>query len=605
VVVPGGYERDEAVLASMSCLSDRGVDVVSLELPASGVTRREIAQRLGALPPVTGILSLLAVADDGAGPASTVALLQAMGDAMSTARLWCVTRGAVSTGSADQVFAPDQAPLWGFGRVAARERPDLWGGLVDLPATIGASDVSRLAEAVANPTGEDEIAIRATGVHVRRLVRAAPMSTAASPWRASGTALVHDAATAAAADAARMLVSDGCPRLVLLSRHGDSLPDVRALATELSGRGTEVSVVACDASDRTALDRVVGAIPPEHPLTVVVHAAAGAHDATVEAMSADGMAEALRRDVGAARHLHEATSELPLSAFVLFGTVPAVLGAPGEAGSAAAYAGLEALASHRRASGRHAITVAWNPGADRAALPDSPETAVRAMRGALVEDDASLVIADLDWAELLPPFAVRRCRLFDDVAEARDVLRAAEEDDPAGALRAQLAEASASEQRRMVIDLVRSHASAVLGHRSADDIGPDRPFKDLGFESMTAVQLRNRLAAATGLRLPVSLVFDLPTVTEVAVHLLDELADDLRRPIDTYLDRLDVALSGLDDDATRGHVLARLRGLTARLAGSPVDETATTGQALSDRFRAASNDEIFRYLDGQLSDRES
>ncbi len=296
-----------------------------------------------------GILSLLALADDG--PAATVALVQSLG---VDAPLWCVTRGAVC----DDVTNPDQAAVWGLGRAVALEQPSRWGGLVDLPETVDEPAVRRLAAVLAGD--EDQVAIRESGVFARRLERAALTGTPAA-YEPSGTVLVTGGTGGIGAHVARFAAAAGAGHVLLLSRRGSEAPGADELRAELTGLGAEVTIAACDVADRDALAEVIGAIPAEHPLTGVFHAAGVVRDATVDTLTPEQLAEVLAAKAVSATHLHDLTRHLDLDTFVLFSSTAATFGAPGQANYAAANAWLDALAEHRRDLGLPATSVAWGP----------------------------------------------------------------------------------------------------------------------------------------------------------------------------------------------------------------------------------------------------
>ncbi|MGF1430821.1 type I polyketide synthase, partial [Kitasatospora sp. LaBMicrA B282] len=531
IVAPAGVAGDlaEPLLAG---LTRHGAAAELFEVDPEAADRVTLAERLRAAGPLDGVLSLLACAEGAAagteGLVRTLGLVQALGDVESAARVWCVTRGAVSVGRADGVSAPGQGLVWGLGRVAGLELPRVWGGLVDLP--VGGVDERVVARLVSVLVGvvEDQAAVRGSGVFGRRLVRVGS-SSGAGEWVPSGTVLVTGGTGALGVAVARWLAGAGAERVVLTSRRGLAAPGLAGL-DEL---GIEVVVEACDVADRAQL----AGLFERFAFSAVVHAAGVLDDGVLAGLTPERVAGVLAAKAQGAWNLHELTAERELDAFVLFSSQAGVVGAAGQGAYAAANAYLDALAEYRRGRGLPAVSIAWGPwaGAGMAAddvvaerlrrggvAPLAPELAVRALARAAGADLASVLVADLDWARLAP--ALTTARPLPLLGELVD-LPAESGSAPAerGDLRSRLAGLPTAERANALLDLVCRDAATVLGHASAEAVEADRAFRDLGFDSLTAVELRNRLDLATGLRLPSSLVFDYPTARSLARHLGAEL----------------------------------------------------------------------------------
>ncbi|MFC6137799.1 type I polyketide synthase, partial [Streptomyces spororaveus] len=458
------------------------------------------------------------------------------------APLWCVTRGAVSVGRSDRLVSPVQAQLWGLGRVAALEVPERWGGLVDLPEVLDERALSRLVGVFAG-SGEDQVAVRSSGVFGRRLVRA-PRAEGASAWAPAGTVLVTGGTGALGGRVARWLAGAGAERLVLTSRRGPDAPGAAELVEELTGAGVDVSVVACDVADRDALRALLAA--EAESLSAVVHTAGVLDDGVLDALTPGRIDGVLRAKAVSARNLHEVTAELEieLSAFVLFSSMSGTVGAAGQANYAAANAYLDALAEQRRADGLVATSLAWGPWAEGGMAADEAlearmrrggvppmdaELAITALGQAIGSADAALTIVDFDWARFAPGFtAVRAGNLLAELPEAAAVMRGPENADNRpqssdSSLALRLQGMAETDREPFLLDLVCAQVAEVLGHSGAEDIEAGRAFREIGFDSLTAVELRNRLGAAAEIRLPATLVYDYPTPMALAAHLRTEL----------------------------------------------------------------------------------
>ncbi|RLK09553.1 acyl transferase domain-containing protein [Micromonospora sp. M71_S20] len=491
-------------------------------------------------PAVSGVLALPGRAGAD-GLADTTELVTALGAAAGPARLWVLTSGAVSVGVGDPLRDPAQAQWWGLGRVAGWEYPHRWGGLVDLPEDLDDRAADRLVAVLAAADGEDQVAVRPTGVFARRLARAAS-PPAGEPFAApGGTILVTGGTGALGAHVARWLAERGAEHLLLVSRRGPDAPEALALVDELTALGTRVTVAACDVTDRAALAALLADVPAGQPLTGVVHTAGVLDDGVLGALSAPRFERVLAPKVAATRHLHELTRELDLSLFVLFSSFAATVGGAGQGNYAAANAYLDAFAEYRRGQGLPAVSVAWGAwgggglaetrvAAQRlrrgGALPMAPAQAIAALEQAVEGDAPVIAIADIDWNRFLPGGAeLRPSPFLADLPEVRRRLdrAAAEGNQPDAGLAGRLAGQPEAERLRILLETVRAEAAAVLGHETVETVEANRAFKELGFDSLTAVELRNRLGAATGLVLPTTLVFDHPNPTALATHLLGVL----------------------------------------------------------------------------------
>ncbi|GAA2529149.1 type I polyketide synthase [Winogradskya humida] len=613
VVTPDGQSRPDVVAA----LGDRGAEVL--------VTGPDLPD----LPPIAGVVSLLALDETPladrpsvpAGLAATVTLLGALQALGVEAPVWALTCGAVAAGPGEVLASPVQAQVWGLGRVVGLEEPDRWGGLVDIPATLDDRAAGRLVSVLAGG-GEDQVAIRSAAVLGRRLTHAPAPRAGDAEFVPAGAALITGGTGALAGHLATWLAGRGAPRIVLTSRSGPAAGVVAERAAHLATAGSRVDVVAGDAGDRADLAGIVSWIAASGPaLSSVLHTAGVGPTAAVAENSPEFLQDVLAAKASGAAHLHELTRELSLDAFVLFSSIAATWGSGLQSAYAAANTYLDALAEQRRGLGLPATSVAWGPwggggmtgkdgaeqGARRGLMVMTPEHAVQALAQILDAGDGPTTIADVDWELFAPPFTLRRpSPLIGDLPEVQRTLGAADSAAEAGpdsgagaALKQQLAGLSREEQQRTLIILVQTQAAAVLKYPSPDAVEETRAFSDLGFDSLTAVELRNRLSTATDLQLPATLLFDCPNPVQVADYLWNEQFTDESSPASllSEVDRLGSMLADAKtDDETYRMISERLQGIVTQWSTGDI----TGRQVVAEKIGAASDDEIFEFIHKEL-----
>ncbi|MFD5392453.1 SDR family NAD(P)-dependent oxidoreductase, partial [Streptomyces sp. NPDC127074] len=555
LIVPASQSDHSAVATAEQALTAHGAIPLRHVLDIRTVDRDALADRLTRLTAEgepTGVLSLLALDEEPhpafaavpSGLAATTVLVQALGDAEIPAPLWCLTQGAVATGPGDPLPSPRQAQTWGLGRAAALEHPRRWGGLIDLPAVIDHHTSDRLAALLTPGRPEDQTAIRATGSYARRLRKAGAPATAPRTWQPTGTTLITGGTGGLGAHVARWLARHGAPHIHLISRSGPDAPGATQLAQELTTLGTTTTITACDATDRTALQHLLDTIPTEHPLTAVIHAAGTSDTELIADLGPERLQHVLGPKALAAAHLHELTQGLDLSAFVLFSSGAAAWGGSRQGAYAAANTYLDALAEHRRARGLPATSLAWGPwgdagmAADETALafygrrglaPLSPELAVASLQHALDHRDTTITVADIDWEKFPAAFTAQRpSPLLDELNTAAEdpterTTSASTGPSAGTSLQQRLSTGTPEQQHQLLLERIQSLAASILSHSGPDAIPPAQPFQELGFDSLTAVELRNQLATATGIDLAPALVFDHPTPNALATYLRAEL----------------------------------------------------------------------------------
>ncbi|MFD4791185.1 SDR family NAD(P)-dependent oxidoreductase, partial [Streptomyces sp. NPDC058459] len=558
--------------------------------------------------------------------------------------LTVVTEHALSVRESDPVSGFAEAALWGLVRTAQGEHP---GRFVLVDTDGSESSTAALGRVLA--TGEPQLALREGSVSVPRLAVVTPpeATDADGPLtRTEGTVLLTGATGALGGLLAEHLVTaHGVRHLLLTSRRGPDAPGAAGLLARLEDLGAEVTLTAADTADPDTVRALLTGVPDAHPVTAVVHAAGVTRDGTLGSLTETDLADVLRPKADAARLLHEAAVELglELDAFVLFSSVAGLIGNPGQANYAAANASLDALAQYRRAQGLPAVSLAWGlwdteagmggalGAADLARIarsgiaPLGTDEGLRLFDAALRTGPAVAVPARIDTAAL---------RRVGDPAGLPAVLRGlvpwtgasrpASGQGPATDAGAtgngtppwlrKLAEAAAADRPRIALDLVRATVADVLGHPPHHPVPVDRGLLDLGFDSLTAVELRNRLGSETGLRLPTTVLFDHPTAAVLATHLLAELAPHLPGGAAAALARIAELEASFGADGTgdgpdglspeaRERVADRLAAVLARLSPGRVTTAAGSGPAPAETSAAAllddaTDDELFRLIDG-------
>ncbi|MFE3764273.1 type I polyketide synthase [Streptomyces sp. NPDC059104] len=642
-----------ALLGADPLKAGAGLERAGLLEDPAGVTHPELdalgeafdlAGALGEPVPETVLVSL---APDLAAPPAAAAAHTATGHALALVQGWLaderfagsrlavVTRGAVSTDSGEDVTDLAHAAVWGLVRSAQAEHPDRFV-LVDLDG----QDASHEALPAALATDETQLALREGAVRVPRLARAAltaPADGLPALPDPEGTVLITGATGTLGGLLARHLVAEhGVRHLLLTSRRGAEAAGAGELSDALTGAGAQVTWAACDAADRDALAALLDSVPHEHPLTAVVHTAGVLDDGTVTSLTPERIATVLRPKATAAWNLHELTRHLDLAAFVLFSSAAGVFGNAGQANYAAGNTFLDALAQHRRAHGLAGLSLAWGLWDDEAGMGStledqdrqrlsrgsmnalSPADGLALFDAALRTPTARPETGDPAGTGLLVParidLAALQAQAGDHVAPLlRGLLRApvrrranggAAADAP-GSTAERLAQLPPAERDRVLLDTVCTHVAQVLGHSGAAAIAPGSAFKELGFDSLTAVELRNRLGAATGLRLPATLIFDHPTPEQLAGYLRSALSLDADGPtVFGELDRLEAALGAAEaadaDSVTRSRITMRLQALMAKWgAGQDTGRTAADEDG-DDDLDTATDDELFDLLDDEL-----
>jgi NAD(P)-dependent dehydrogenase (short-subunit alcohol dehydrogenase family)/acyl carrier protein len=547
---------------------------------------------------------------------------------LSESRLVLLTREAVAVRPGEGVDGLAQAGLWGLARSAQTESPGCLL-LVDLDNDRGSWESLPGALRAALTLGEPQLAIRQGEVLAPRLAPAVRAGSSdgqpAEEGEADavalmgpdprGTVLVTGGTGGLGRLVARHLVARHEVRhLLLASRRGLAAEGAGELVSEFEQMGAHVSVAACDVADRNQLQALLSAVPEEHPLCAVVHIAGVVEDGMLGSLTPEQVDRVLDPKVAGAWHLHSLTEDLDLSAFVLFSSATGVLGGMGQSNYAAANAFLDALAAYRRARGLAGISLAWGPwnvaGGMTGQLNERDSARVVRSGAVPMSERECLDLFDVAYRRdepLLVPLRLDRSALGSQAGALPAMLRGLARSSGGrvkqlerGVLERRLAAAPKQEHQRILLDAVRVHAATVLGHASPQAIEEAQPFKELGFDSLASIELRNRLSQASGVSLPATLIFDYPTPRALAGYLLDKVAPDGARAevrFDAELDRLERLLATASAEEVGSKVKLRLQAI---LAGLDRNGERAGEAAVAEKMHSASADEVFDFIETEL-----
>jgi surfactin synthase thioesterase subunit/acyl transferase domain-containing protein len=471
-------------------------------------------------------------------------LVQALAANGFKGRLWWATHEAVAATTHDNI-APAAAAVWGLGRTVAQEQPELECTLIDLDRSGSIAD--KLLRELGADDGENQVAWRAEQRYAARLVRLAPAPRGVSlpAPRRPGTVLVTGGLGALGSQLARELARQGAPHLLLTSRRGAATPEAEATRASLEALGSRVTIAAVDVADRDALARVLGAVPPEFPLRVVIHAAGILDDGSLLEQTPERFEQVMAAKVAGASNLHQLTEGADLDAFILFSSLAGTLGSTGQGGYASANAFLDALAAQRRKRGLPGLSIAWGPWSERGLAAGlqaqlkrrgigmiAPEQGVALFEMARTRAESSLVIAPLELATLAQTFGGGFVPpVWRSLIKAPGPTEA-----PQRGFRSQLSTLTIAERASAVASLVRAEVTRVLSLANASLVAPDKPLSELGMDSLMAVELRSAIGRRTGIHLPTALIATQPTPAVIEQYILeqvDKLSTHADEPVDT------------------------------------------------------------------------
>ncbi|HRI63720.1 MAG TPA: SDR family NAD(P)-dependent oxidoreductase, partial [Polyangium sp.] len=524
---------------------------------------------------------------------------------LSSSKLIILTQNALAMSPSEPILHLEQAPIWGLLRSAAAEHPDRALAVIDLDSRI--ESVRALPMAISS--GRKQLALRNGSAHVPKLVPIAE-SPNSPPRRLdpNGTVLITGGTGSLGSAMARHLIDKyGVRNLVLTSRHGPRAQGADVLRLELEAMGASVVIRACDVGDRKSIEELLGSIPQTQPLTGIIHAAGLLDDGILTALNADRMDRVLRPKVDGAWNLHELTQGLRPSLFVLFSSLAGVMGGPGQANYAAANAFLDALAQYRHAQGLAAKSIAWGPWAQSDGMTSQLTASDRARMKRFGVDylavQEGLTLFDEGIRHDEP--SVVAAHLSAAIVPRENPAVITHDGMPGPSLQQRLAALPDVERENALTEVIRQEVAVVLGHHSTEMIEAGRPLRELGLDSLMAIELRNRLAAVTNQSLPATLLFNHPTPVALARHLRTLLIPEETRPsssLDAEFDRFENLLAATPlNDTTRAGIATRMAAMFAkwgRLAEAVPDRT------FDDQLKDADKEELFALIDREFEDVE-
>ena len=473
-------------------------------------------------------------------------------------RLFLITRGARQAEPNDPI-APAQAPLWGLGLTLAYEHPELRCTRIDLPIsdTDLAASLDALTTELRADTPEDQLAFRGPRRLAARLIPGTVTQAAPVHFNEPGALLITGGLGGLGLALAQWLVERGALHLVLLGRRGITDPSQAATIASLRSAGTRIDIHQADVADASSLQQILDTL--DAPLLGVFHAAGVLADGLVRAQDRQTLAQVLAPKIAGAWNLHRLTRDRPLRHFVLYSSIAALIGSPGQSNYAAANAFLDALAEHRHSLGLPALSIAWGAVADIGlAAQDEQRGARLAGRGML---PLTIAHAHTRLGQLLvdpkiphigvAPFDPRAWAEFYPSAASSPMF--ADSSTPtAPPTRIDLASATPDERAHLIKTTLHAEVRRVL-RVDTSRLHRHVSLLDLGLDSLTGLELRNRLEATLGLPLRASLAWTYPRLDDLATHL----GNLLTPPPDLDAPPID-ALTQLSDDELMQALAAEL-----------------------------------------------
>jgi acyl transferase domain-containing protein len=457
--------------------------------------------------------------------------------------LWLVTRGAVAAGGNHTSINVASSALWGLGKVISLEHPDLWGGLVDLSMEAPLDEAARLAEEIQDPQGEEQIVFRAGERHVSRLIRSKPAPAQEVALHSDGTYLITGGLGALGLKTAQWLVEKGARHLVLLGRRGPSKA-AREIIAQLEQAGGRIQIEQADVCDKGQMARVFEKIAKSgFALRGIIHAAGVIEDGILLKQTWERFKRVMSPKVTGTWNLHVLSRNLKLDFFVCFSSMASILGSPGQANYAAANAFMDALVHYRRHQGLSGISINWGPlsgggmanmksrklQARLGVLPLSPGDAVSALNYLLGAVGVQTVVVKIDWAVHKGSFHFRKARSFLEQIEA-SVQESVEQ--PCVVKQTDLLQrieaAPEGEQKDLLVTYLQSEVARIMGFELSQLPKVDEGFFEMGMDSLMAMELKYSLDASLDKSLPLSMIFNHPTIRQLGDHII---RDVLRREL--------------------------------------------------------------------------
>ncbi len=472
------------------------------------------------------------------------ALIKGQGEfpSLPSPRLWLLTRGAVPIDS--NLTGVAQAPLWGLGKVVALEHPDLWGGMLDLAPESTTDEATKLLAEIEYSFGEDHIAFRNGNRYVARLVPKQLQEYKKVAFRSDGTYLITGGLGALGLSVAQWMVEKGARQLVLIGRSGAS-PEAQETLQQLEQKGAKVVVAQADVSEQEDVSRLLEEVKNcMPPLRGIIHAAGMLQDGMLLGQTWESFSRVMAPKVQGAWNLHALTQNLDLDFFVCFSSISALLGSPGQGNYAAANHFLDMLAHYRQGLGLPALSVNWGPWAGGGMAVEElqtrlrrkglqglpPEQAIAAMESLLGANCVQTTVANVDWSLFKELYETRGKRsLLELLAIQPHAAKLPPLVQPEILQQLQAVGTSESPTERfherisLLIAYIQGEVAKVLGLEPSNLPDPQQGFFDMGMDSLMAVEFKNRLEVSLGTSVPVTLMFDFPTIKDLAWYVAKEV----------------------------------------------------------------------------------
>ncbi|WP_341529635.1 type I polyketide synthase [Nostoc sp. UHCC 0302] len=489
-------------------------------------------------PTVEGITADSLQVAQTLGCESVLYLVQGLTQVESSARLWLVTQNTQPVESSASSLAVGQSSLWGLGKAIALEHPEIWGGMIDLASGVSSDQAALLFAEISQPEREDHLAFRGGQRYVARLVQSTAKATTPLSLQSDRTYLITGGLGGLGLKLAEWMVEQGARHLVLVGRR-DANEATRKAVNELERAGAKILIAKGDVSQERDIAQILGKITESMPpLRGIIHAAGVLDDGVLRQQTWERFTNVMAPKIQGAWNLHVLTQNLPLDFFVMFSSVTSLLGSPGQGNYAAANAFLDGLAHYRLAQGLPALSINWSTWAEVGMAANlgsqeqqrllamgmntiAPQQGLQILGQLLQQPAAQVGVIPVDWSQFMQQFSADTAPPL--LAELGSLIKAEPQSAQQLEFVQRLEKVSPRDRQEILLAHVQDQVAKVLGRGSSHSLEPHQGFFDIGMDSLTSVELRNRLQTSLGCSLPSTLIFDYPTLDALAKYLANEV----------------------------------------------------------------------------------